>query len=425
MEALVCRSLGDPTIPPDSTPTTALTVTKTHPIPKLTSPSSVLVKIKSTSLNYANYLQVLGKYQEKFALPFVPGSDYSGVVVSVGDKVAKFKVGDSVCSFAGMGSFAQFIVADEKDLSANNVSRFRVEYWADYDNDEDPILFRRRVFPSSLDGEHIIGKIVETLIDSKLFDRLHDDDAVSLCCVGILQLVFSSVEGRRIVPAWILRLANDRVGWDKRPMKLKESVSWVWGTGTWSVGRDVWKGSGETNNSFLNMGTPTNWQTPMPSQLGSSNWQSQMAAQSATLFMQPAIPLHVGTYNWQSHIPSHMGNPNSQTPIETHPDAAGLLDQNIRNQGNREQRPNMYMRTPYMEQAPTTVLPKQHGNKNKNKVYKATILPLNLWNVFDDDNEGSEDIMFMGGQFTVWNRPTSGLVVREHGAINRSRPENA
>nr|GEX10175.1 hypothetical protein [Tanacetum cinerariifolium] len=31
----------------------------------------------------------------------------------------------------------------------------------------------------------------------------------------------------------------------RRPMKLKESASWVWGTSTWSVGRDVWKGSGE------------------------------------------------------------------------------------------------------------------------------------------------------------------------------------
>nr|GEU93790.1 ribonuclease H-like domain-containing protein [Tanacetum cinerariifolium] len=58
--------------------------------------------------------------------------------------------------------------------------RFEVEYWADYDNDEDPILFRRRVFPSSLDGEHITSKIVETLIDSKLFDRLHGDNALSL-----------------------------------------------------------------------------------------------------------------------------------------------------------------------------------------------------------------------------------------------------
>nr|GEZ29554.1 transposase, MuDR, MULE transposase domain protein [Tanacetum cinerariifolium] len=81
--------------------------------------------------------------------------------------------------------------------------RFAVEYWADYDNEEDHIPFRRRVFPSSLDGEHITRKNVETLIDSKLFDRLHDDDAVSLCCVGILQLVFLGVEGRRIVPDWI------------------------------------------------------------------------------------------------------------------------------------------------------------------------------------------------------------------------------
>ncbi|KAK1415416.1 hypothetical protein QVD17_31197 [Tagetes erecta] len=116
MEALVCRQLGDPTTPPDSSETTALTVSTSHPIPTLISPTSIRVRIKSTSLNYANYLQILGKYQEKFALPFVPGSDYSGVVDSVGAKVTKFKVGDRVCSFAGVGSFAQFIVADEKDL---------------------------------------------------------------------------------------------------------------------------------------------------------------------------------------------------------------------------------------------------------------------------------------------------------------------
>ncbi|GJW26469.1 hypothetical protein Tco_0040280 [Tanacetum coccineum] len=136
----------------------------------------------------------------------------------------------------------------------------------------------------------------------------------------------------------------------------------------------------------------------MPSQPGSSNWQSQMAAQSTTPFRQPAISSHPGTYNWQSQIPSHMGNPNSKTPIETHPDAAGLLDQN---RGKREQRPDIYRRTPYMEQPPTIVLPKQHGNKTKNKVHMATVLPLNLGNVFDDDNEESDDIMFVCGQFTV------------------------
>nr|GEX14530.1 hypothetical protein [Tanacetum cinerariifolium] len=68
---------------------------------------------------------------------------------------------------------------------------------------------RRRMFSSYLDGD-IPGKIVETLIDSKLFDRLHDDDVVSLCCVGILQLVLLGVDGRRSVPDWILRDANVR-----------------------------------------------------------------------------------------------------------------------------------------------------------------------------------------------------------------------
>ncbi|GJR24758.1 hypothetical protein Tco_0973285 [Tanacetum coccineum] len=186
----------------------------------------------------------------------------------------------------------------------------------------------------------------------------------------------------------------------------------------------------QANNSFLNMGTPTNWQTPMPSQPGSSNWQSQMAAQPATPFRQPAISSHPGTYNWQSQIPSHMGNPNSQTPIETHPDAAGLLDPNISNRGKREQRPNMYRRTPYVEQPPTIVLPKQRGNKTKNKVHKATALPLNLGNVFYDDNEGSDDIMFVGGQFTGNMLVYENVDPNKH--INswmelliRSRPENA
>nr|GFA14811.1 hypothetical protein [Tanacetum cinerariifolium] len=41
------------------------------------------------------------------------------------------------------------------------------------------------------------------------------------------------------------------------------------------------------NNSFFNMGTPINWQTPMPSHPGSSNWQSQMPAYTPTPNWQP------------------------------------------------------------------------------------------------------------------------------------------
>ncbi|KAJ6832450.1 quinone oxidoreductase-like protein 2-like protein [Iris pallida] len=115
MEALVCQKIGDPTLPlgGGSAP---IAVDRSHPVPPLSSPTSVRVRVAATSLNYANYLQVLGKYQEKPPLPFVPGSDYSGVVESVGDKVERFRVGDRVCSFAALGSFAQLVVADEKDL---------------------------------------------------------------------------------------------------------------------------------------------------------------------------------------------------------------------------------------------------------------------------------------------------------------------
>ncbi|GJW90767.1 hypothetical protein Tco_0168320 [Tanacetum coccineum] len=78
----------------------------------------------------------------------------------------------------------------------------------------------------------------------------------------------------------------------------------------------------------------------------------------------------------------------------------------------------MYRRTPYVEQAPTTVLPKQRGNKNKNKVHKATVLPLNLGNVFDDDNEESDDIMFVGDQFT------GNMLVYENVDPNKVRRDN-
>nr|GEV79170.1 protein ALP1-like isoform X1 [Tanacetum cinerariifolium] len=63
--------------------------------------------------------------------------------------------------------------------------KFGVEYWADYNDEDEPIPFRRRVFLSSLDGKPITEKNVEELIKSKSFSKLDDDDAVSLCYVDI------------------------------------------------------------------------------------------------------------------------------------------------------------------------------------------------------------------------------------------------
>ncbi|GJY43710.1 ternary complex factor MIP1 protein [Tanacetum coccineum] len=56
------------------------------------------------------------------------------------------------------------------------------------------------------------GYTVLEIIQDEVFDRFHDEDAVSLCCLGILQLVLLGAEAKRWIPDWMLRLANDRVG---------------------------------------------------------------------------------------------------------------------------------------------------------------------------------------------------------------------
>nr|GEW53352.1 hypothetical protein [Tanacetum cinerariifolium] len=92
----------------------------------------------------------------------------------------------------------------EKEFCLVSGLKFGVKNSTDYNKAKDPIPFRRRVFSSDLDGRPITGTDVLLLIESDAFKRLDDNDAVSLCCVGILQLVLLGVEDRRPVPNWIL-----------------------------------------------------------------------------------------------------------------------------------------------------------------------------------------------------------------------------
>nr|GEZ09951.1 hypothetical protein [Tanacetum cinerariifolium] len=66
----------------------------------------------------------------------------------------------------------------------------------------------------------------------------------------------------------------------------------------------------------------------------------------------------------------------------------------------RKQFLSKYKLTSFMEQPPTTILPKQHVNKTKNKVKKANLSPLNLGGSFEDDNVEENNVTFFGSQFT-------------------------
>jgi NADPH2:quinone reductase len=72
----------------------------------------VLVEIKAASLNFPDLLIVQNKYQIKPALPFVPGSEYAGVVAAVGEGVTQLKVGQSVACLAGTGGFGTHTIAE-------------------------------------------------------------------------------------------------------------------------------------------------------------------------------------------------------------------------------------------------------------------------------------------------------------------------
>ncbi|GJV92472.1 hypothetical protein Tco_1540285 [Tanacetum coccineum] len=271
------------------------------------------------------------------------------------------------------------------------------------------------------------------------FAQLYDDDAVGLCCLGILQLVILGVESTRVVPDWMLRLANDRVAWDKYP----------WGSYVWPTLYSQLRNAIVKRWSPLYVDEPTDEDDAKKYSIFGYTWAfktwilesyrvtaimyfdrynryprvaawnkkkgrflgpmvipffeggpSSFQGHSATQYWQPDTSSQPGSYYSFGRVPSHMGRQNLQTTIETHDDVDGIFDQNIPNRGKREQFPSKYKLTPFMEQPATTILPKQRVNKTKNKGKKANLSPLNLGGAFEDDNVEENNVTFLGSQFT-------------------------
>lgn len=74
-------------------------------------PGEVLIKIKAASLNFPDLLIVQNKYQHKPPLPFVPGSEYAGMVTAVGEGVTHPKIGQNVACLSGTGGFGTHVIA--------------------------------------------------------------------------------------------------------------------------------------------------------------------------------------------------------------------------------------------------------------------------------------------------------------------------
>jgi NADPH2:quinone reductase len=77
-------------------------------------PGEVLIEIQAASLNFPDLLIVQNKYQMKPPLPFVPGSEYAGVIRALGEGVSHLKVGQAVACLSGTGGFGTHTLAPAK-----------------------------------------------------------------------------------------------------------------------------------------------------------------------------------------------------------------------------------------------------------------------------------------------------------------------
>ena len=73
----------------------------------------ILIKVLTTSLNFADTLLISGKYQEKPNLPFAPGMEICGIIEKFGKSVSKFKVDQRIVAYVGFGGLSEYIVVKQ------------------------------------------------------------------------------------------------------------------------------------------------------------------------------------------------------------------------------------------------------------------------------------------------------------------------
>jgi alcohol dehydrogenase len=76
--------------------------------------NEVTVEVKSIGLNFADVFTLLGLYKAAPKRNFIPGLEFSGVIVEKGNTVNDFQIGDRVMGVSKFGSYATHVNIDHR-----------------------------------------------------------------------------------------------------------------------------------------------------------------------------------------------------------------------------------------------------------------------------------------------------------------------
>jgi NADPH2:quinone reductase len=107
MRAIVCSRFGGPEV---------LEITEIDE--PVVGSGQVLIDVHACAVNFPDLLMIQDLYQFKPGLPFVPGSEVSGVIREVGDGVTGLSIGDRIIGSAAAGTGG---LADRAALRADSV----------------------------------------------------------------------------------------------------------------------------------------------------------------------------------------------------------------------------------------------------------------------------------------------------------------
>lgn len=71
----------------------------------------VVIQVHAAGVNFPDALMVMGQYQVRPPLPFIPGGEAAGVIIDVGAGVNHLHVGQRVAAFTRTGAFAERLSA--------------------------------------------------------------------------------------------------------------------------------------------------------------------------------------------------------------------------------------------------------------------------------------------------------------------------